>query len=77
MDAFGTKEQDAVIYKIRLEIKRPVRSQDWDETVSETINYMTSTVAARALEKEILKALAKLDGDVWDIEVMDTVVEED
>lgn len=60
-----------ITYTLNLTITRPVRLYDNESTLQETAEWMESKPALRELEKEVLQALKKLDGDC-DVEVMDT-----
>ena len=60
-----------IIYTLTVTITRPVRIDNHDDTLQETADWMLSPVAKRELEREVLKALTRLDGDC-DCEVMTT-----
>lgn len=63
-----TKTDTAVVYELRVVVTRAVRP-DNDSTVDETEGWMVSREARRELEREVLQALRKLDGDC-DCEVL-------
>lgn len=62
-----------ITYTLTLTVTRPVRSYFYDDvqTPAAVAAEMVSAAAKRELEKEVLQALRKLDGDC-DVEVMDT-----
>lgn len=66
-----------ITYTLNLVVTRPVYLHDTDVTARDTADlrdtaeWMQSTEAKRELEKEVLHALRKIDGDC-DVEVMDT-----
>ncbi len=60
-----------ITYTLSLTVTRPVRSWDRDVTTQEAAEWMVGKDAKRELEKEVLQALRKLDGDC-DVEVMET-----
>ncbi len=63
-----------ITYTLSLTVTRSVRSWQHDDTpqeLAECADWMVSAEAKRELEKEVLQALRKIDGDC-DIEVMDT-----
>ena len=59
----------AVEYVLTLTVKRPVR-YDNDETLDEMAAWRLSDTAKRELEREVLNALRKIEGDC-DVEVME------
>lgn len=61
-----------VTYTVSVTVTRPVRLFNYDDTLQETADWMVSREAKRELEREILQALRKLDGDC-DCEVMEAV----
>ncbi len=65
--------QTVVEYTISLTIKRALDPRDLDEafTIEEHAAAMRESKAKRELEREVLHALRKLDGDC-DAEVMET-----
>jgi hypothetical protein len=71
MDIKTAVKQSAVTYTISLTVTRPVRLYNHDDTLEETAAWMVSREAQRELEKEVLQALRKIDGDC-DCEVMET-----
>lgn len=69
-----TSEQ-TITYTISLTITRPVRTYDNDSTADDAAAvavWMVGPDAQRELEREVLQALKKLDGDC-DCEVMEAV----
>ena len=60
-----------ILYTLNLTITRPVCLYNTDDTLQETADWMLSAEAKREIEKEVLQALRKLDGDC-DVEVMST-----
>lgn len=68
----STPKDSIVRYTITLTIERPVR-YDYDEPLSEQEAWMVSRDAKRELEREVLRAMRKLDGDC-DCEVMDAEI---
>lgn len=62
-------------YTLSLTVTRPV-VPDYDETEDVAIEWMESTMAQRALEREVLAALRRLDGDC-DVEVVAVLVGEE
>lgn len=68
-----------VEYTISLTVKRAIGGWTTDETAEDLANaaeWMTGRDAKRELEREVLLALRKLDGDC-DCEVMETVTKGD
>lgn len=66
-------ERDAkqeVVYTVSVTVTRPVRLYDTEDTLADTAAWMVSREAKRELEREVLKALLKLDGDC-DAEVLE------
>ncbi len=63
-----------IAYTVSLTITRAVRLFDHDETLEAAAEWMQSPEAKRELEREIGRALKKLDGDV-DLEVLDATVD--
>ncbi len=62
--------EQTITYTVSVTITRPVRLFNTDDTIEDTAAWMISREAERELEKEILKALRKLDGDC-DCEVLE------
>ena len=60
-----------ITYTLSVTVTRPVRLFNNDDTLQETADWMVSREATRELEKEVLQALRKIDGDC-DVEVMMT-----
>lgn len=60
-----------ITYTLSLTVTRPVRANDYDDTTADVAEWMRGKDALRELEKEILQALRKIDGDC-DCEVMET-----
>jgi hypothetical protein len=60
-----------ITYTLSVTVTRPVRMYDEDDTVESVKAWMESRDAQRELEREVLRALARLDGDC-DVEVMET-----
>lgn len=58
-----------IVYTLSLYVTRNVDAQTFDSTPEQTAEWMISAEAKRELEREVLQALRKLDGDC-DIEVM-------
>ena len=67
-----------ITYTINLTITRAIRVEDLDPSypMADHIDAMTDQKAKTELEKEVIQALRKLDGDC-DCEVMETAVSED
>lgn len=70
-----------ITYTLTVTVTRPVRLGDIEDTLRETADWMVSAEARRAIEKEVLNALRKIDGDcdaeVMDAECVGTLDEED
>lgn len=60
----------AITYTLSVTVTRPVRPDDHDGTPEEAAEWMASREAKRELEREVLRALKKIDGDC-DVEVME------
>jgi hypothetical protein len=58
-----------ITYTLTVSVTRPVKIYDTEFTIEQTAEWMASRDAQRELEKEVLKALRKLDGDC-DVEVL-------
>lgn len=58
-----------IVYTLSLTVTRAVEPYDFDTTSADMAAWMLSAEAKRELEREVLHALRKLDGDC-DIEVM-------
>ena len=71
MDATQSK---FIIYTLSVTVTRPVDYDNADETISQKAEWLQGREAKRELEKEVLHALLRLDGDC-DCEVMETVIE--
>ncbi len=71
----NTATQEIVRYTVNLTIERPIRREEWDATYTEMehLSSYTERPTLREIEKEIIKALRKLDGDA-DCEVMDAQI---
>lgn len=69
---------ELVVYTLTLTISRPIRRDEWDSAYpeSEHLESYVDANAQRELEKEVLQALRRLDGDC-DVEVMTAVIRED
>lgn len=63
----------SITYTLNLTITRAVQLFDLEATLAETAEWMTSREARRELEREVLQALRKFDGDC-DVEVMEHAV---
>ncbi len=63
--------QSVVEYTVSVTVKRAVKPADFDQSVEECAAWMRGFAASRELEREVLRALKKLDGDC-DAEVMET-----
>jgi hypothetical protein len=61
-----------IVYTLSVTVTRPVRPYDTETTVEDTAAWMLEREAKRELEREVLKALRKLDGDC-DCEVLEAV----
>jgi hypothetical protein len=59
-----------ITYTVSVTVTRPVRVGDADETLNDVATWMVSQKAKTELEREILRALKKLDGDC-DCEVLE------
>ena len=68
-DNLADKQQHIVVYTVTLTITRPV-DDPYDEGPPNIIQWMSSPEARRRLEKDVVKALAKFDGDC-DCEVIE------
>ncbi len=66
-----TDTQTVVEYTVSITVKRPVRPLDIDQSVEAAAQWLTGMSAKRELEREIIRALRKLDGDC-DAEVLET-----
>lgn len=62
-----------VTYTVSVTITRPARP-DADDTLTDVVAWMVSPIAKRELEREVLRALKKLDGDC-DAEVLETSID--
>lgn len=60
-----------IVYTLNLTVTRPVYLHDTEGKLKDVAEWMESKKALRELEREVLQALKKLDGDC-DVEVMDT-----
>ncbi len=56
-------------YTITLTLDRAIRPDCWDDDPADLIPSFTDATARRELEREVLRAMKKLDGDA-DCEVM-------
>ena len=65
-----------ITYTLTLTVTRPIRPYNYDDTMQETADWMAGKEAKRELEKEVLQALRKLDGDC-DVEVMEHAITEE
>ena len=65
-----------ITYTLNLTITRNTLDCDPDFTVDEHLEAMASPEHKRRLEREVIQALRKLDGDC-DCEVMDTETKEE
>ena len=60
-------------YTLTLTVTRAIVPYDTEDTIENTADWMQSAEAKRELEREVLKALRKLDGDC-DVEVIDLAI---
>ena len=68
----STGKEVSVWYEVTLTVSRPVR-YDNDAPMSEQMDWAVSRDAKRQLEREVLRAIAQLDGDC-DCEVMTAAI---
>lgn len=66
----GASTPEALTYTLTLTITRAVRGECYDDIPHDVAVWMKTREAKRQLEKDVLQALKKLDGDC-DVEVMD------
>lgn len=63
----------AMTYTLSLTVTRPIRLYDHEGTIEDVADWMAGRTAKRELEKEVLQALRKLDGDC-DCEVLEHAI---
>jgi hypothetical protein len=71
MDKAIAAAAKTITYTLSVTVTRPVRPNDYDDPIAEVAEWMLGREAQRELEKEVLQALRKIDGDC-DCEVMET-----
>jgi hypothetical protein len=67
--------KDTVTYTLTLTVTRPIRVEDWDDTIADATAWYVSRKAQAELERETLRALRTLDGDC-DIECLTAELKE-
>lgn len=65
--------EQEVVYILSVTVTRPIRLYDTEDMLADTAAWMVSREAKRELEREVLRALRKLDGDC-DVEVLDVQI---